>query len=71
MPRTGVIVMEVMVPMPQSVMIGAVLGAAVEAFLMGPLVPPRGPIMEPLVPRVIAGMPVVIVMRKAGRRWNA
>ena len=60
MPRTGVIVMEVMVPVPQSVMIGAVLGAAVEAFLMGPL-----------VPRVIAGMPVIIIMRKAGHRWNA
>ena len=70
-PRTGVIVMEMMVPMPLSVMVGAVLGAAVEPFLMGPLVPPRGPIMESLVPRVIAGMSIVILMGEAGCRGNA
>ncbi|MGE0853767.1 MAG: hypothetical protein AB7O44_29835 [Hyphomicrobiaceae bacterium] len=63
--------MEMMVPMPLSVMVGAVLGPTVEAFLMGPLVPPRGPIMEPFVPRVIAGMAVIILMCKAGHRWNA
>ena len=60
-----------MVPMPLGVMIGPVLGAAVEAFLMRPLVPPGGPIMKPLVPRVIAGMAVIILMCKARHRWNA
>ena len=71
MPRTGVIVMEMMVPMPLSVMVGAVLGPIVEAFLMGPFMPTVDPIMEPFVPRVIAGMSVIVIMSQAGRRWNA
>jgi hypothetical protein len=69
-PSTGVIVVELMVPMPQSVMVGAVLGATVEPFLVCALMPSRGPIMESLVPRMIAGVPVIIVMSEAGCRRN-
>jgi predicted lysophospholipase L1 biosynthesis ABC-type transport system permease subunit len=70
-PSTGVIIMEIMVPMPLSVMVGAVLGAAVEAFLVRALMPSLDPIMEPFVPRVVAGMPVIILMSEAGCRRTA
>ena len=70
MPGTGVVVMEMMMPVPLGAMIGTVLGAAVEAFLVRPLVPSVGPIMEPLVARVVTGMPVIVVMCKAGHRRN-
>ena len=70
-PSTGVIVMEIMVPMPLSVMVGAVLGPAVEAFVVRALVPSLDPIVEPAVSRVIAGMSIVIFMSEAGCRGNA
>jgi len=65
MARSGMIIMEVMVPMPARVMIGLVLGPTVKAFLMRPLMPSVGSIMESLVPRMIAGMPVVVVVGEA------
>ena len=70
-PSTGVIVMEIMVPMPLSVMVGAVLGPTVKTFVVRALVPSLNPIVESFVSRVIAGMSVVVVMSEAGRRWNA
>ena len=70
-PSTGVIIMEIMVPMPLSVMVGAVLGSAVEAFVVRALVPSLDPIVESFVSRVIAGMSIVILMSEAGCRGNA
>ena len=70
-PSTGVIIMEIMVPMSLSVMVSAVLGPAVEAFVVRALVPSLDPIVESSVSRVIAGMSIVILMSEARCRGNA
>jgi len=48
-------------------MIAAMLGTAVEAFLVRPFMGPAGPMMKLTVPRVIASMPLIVVMGE-GRR---
>lgn len=71
MASSGMIVVKPMVPMPLGVMVGAVLGPTVKAFLMRPFMPSFGSVMESLVPSMVAGMPVVVVMGETWCGWKA
>ena len=66
-----VVIVKLVMRTPQGSMVGAVLGTAVKAFLVRPVMPSFGPVMKPMVSRVITSVPVVVVVSKAWRGRQA
>mgnify|MGYP007054669225 FL=1 len=63
----GVVFVELPVQTSQGSMIGAMLGSPIKPFLVRTLVGSTGPIVKLSVPRMIANVPVIVVVREARR----
>jgi hypothetical protein len=66
-PSSRVVVVEIAMHVAKRAVVSAVLGAAVETFLVGAFVGSAGIIMELPMPSVVACVTIIIAVSKGGR----